>query len=271
MIDPALFDMMHGITTAAKKKVLPMVNTNTNDPFGSVIEKSIQEEVDLMLANEDPNQKKFLSVQARRTKLEDELRESLDLSEFGKHVTIATNIIKNEGDQYLEKQEFDLLIEGLNNLQKQMSKLDPNNLNDDAIKEALTLTPTNLASIQKIGIAKFSDGHMPESLSIFALLSALDSQEPDYWYRLGLVAQKCEQYDLALRAFALTSLFAPEFIGAHIFAAECYLNLEKYEDALAEVNEIKKILETTKVNDEWQARLIDIEKLLSAAKPIGNN
>jgi hypothetical protein len=97
-IDPALFDMMNGVTNS-KKKELPMTTPKLNDPYSVAIEKSIQEEVDIMLANQDPNQKKFLPLKTHRAKLEQELRQSIDLSEFGDHVTIAINILIKEGDK----------------------------------------------------------------------------------------------------------------------------------------------------------------------------
>jgi tetratricopeptide (TPR) repeat protein len=261
-IDPALYDMMHGVTPT-KKKVLSSEVPINNGHFVPAIEKSIEMEVNRLLADEDPNQNKLLSVQARRAKLAQEMRESLDMSELEKHVSTASDIIRNEGNNYLEKEAHNLLIQGLNSLGKQMLSLDPENLNNETLRTALTLPPNNLSAILKIGIAKFTDGLLQESFSIFAFLSALDSEEPDYWYRLGLVAQKCEQYERALRAFALTSLLAPEFIGVHIFAAECYLKMGQHDDALAEVNEMKHMFETNEVSEEWKARIVDIENLLA--------
>ncbi|MBA2727017.1 MAG: hypothetical protein H0U49_02450 [Parachlamydiaceae bacterium] len=263
-IDPAIHDAL--LKSEIRKKPTEKPPPQRG-PFTAIIEKSIQQEVDLLLAEEDPTQNKLLGLQTRRTKLEHELRESLDMPDFSKHVETAINILRNEGNRYLEKDNHDLLIAGLNKLNKSISSLDPVNLNDETLNAAIKLSPQNLSSILNIGIAKYSEGLMPESLSIFAFLSALDFEEPDYWYRLGIVAQKCEQYDLALRAFAFTSMLAPDFIGTHIFAAESFLKTGKLEDAIAEVKEIKSIIETTKVDEEMQKRVVNIENLIAAALP----
>jgi tetratricopeptide (TPR) repeat protein len=263
-VDPALFDLMHGVMPNKMGGGSSLKGAIKKDPFDAAIEKAIKQEVDTMLADEDPSQNRFISLQAKRSKLEQEVRESLDMSAFGNHIESAIGILKKEGWQSLEKEEFELLVKELDNLSQKLANLKPDSLNNENLTAALTIEQSNLNSILKVGIAKINEGLMSESLSIFTFLSTLDAADPEYWYRLGLVAQKCEQYPLALRAFAAASLLAPDFIGSRVFAAESHLALNQRENALAEIEEAKKLLKTIPNNEEWTKRVADIDTLIEA-------
>jgi tetratricopeptide (TPR) repeat protein len=205
-----------------------------------------------------------LSPEAYREKLEAEVRNSLDLTEFSQHVTNAVRILQNEGQRYLSKHENDDLMENLDNLRYRLANIDLNHLENDILKTTLLISKESCASIQKIGIAKYSEKHLSDSLSIFAFLASLDSENPDYWYRLGLVAQESELNDLALRAYATVLQLAPEFIGAKVFIAQCYLNTKQRDKALIELAEIKNLLKTTKTPQNWNKHMLALESLLAA-------
>lgn len=261
-IDPSLCDLLHGIRPSKNKT--PAENHLEKRPFDAAFDLAIKKEVDQMIEKEDPSQHKLLTLQSRRAQLEQELRSDVEMSEFGTHLINALNILRNEGKNYLENEEYEQLIQAIDQQNQQIAKLEPSTLNDENLLAALTMSQANLASILKVGIDKYSQGLPNESLSIFSYLSSLDATNPDYWYRLGLVAQTCEQFDLALRAFAATAQITPEFIGNRIFAAQCYLHLDQREAAIKELEAARSLFEKSTPNEEWQKHIEDIENLLAA-------
>lgn len=256
MPDPMLFSLIH------KKQPVPLKNKNK---FVVSIDEAIKKLVDELLAEEEGNGIKFESLIVRRARLEQKIHNSTSFTEFSQHVSDAITILWKEGPNFLGKEEYLILINGLFILKKKLDLLDPNDLNDAALQEILKL-PSNCGKlIHKIAIEKFDQKQSQESLSLLIFLTMVNSDDPDYWFRLGLVAQNCKNYPLALWALQTTAELAPDFIGTHIFAAYCHFEMQAREEALAELAESKKILNSTNVEDKWQQHLINIETLLQTS------
>ncbi|HEV8052978.1 MAG TPA: hypothetical protein VGP47_10840, partial [Parachlamydiaceae bacterium] len=156
-------------------------------------------------------------------------------------------------------------LESMKAINERLLVLDLKNLNDETLQSALKIPDSCGNYILKVGIDKYTHGLIDESLAIFHFLTLVNADEPDYWFRLGLVANKCEKYDLALSALAITSELAPEFIGAHVYAAYCHIKQHSRENTLEELALAKKIQETTQVEDKWRENILDIESLLAVA------
>lgn len=250
MIDPSLFDMMHGVTSKKKKKI----DKNSEDP---VIEETIQREVDRLMAEEDPTANQLLPKEAKRAKIEQEVRAFADHTEFGKYIASAYSIFETEvtEDQTLQK--------SLSELKKKLNQLDlKEELSDEKLQAILALPEEVQNSILKIGITKFTEEKFEESLAVFTFLTAVADEEPDYWYRLGLVAQKAGHLDLAINALKTVSDLAPDFIGAHLYEAECYLNNGMINEAKLELDEAKKCFHTTDEKEKWRDQMFEIEDLI---------
>lgn len=186
------------------------------------------------------------------------------MSEFKNHVQTAMNIFRTEGINYLEKDENEAFIKDLDSFDLKLKNLDAETLKNESFEKIVYLSPESRASILKIGIGKFSENLLNDSLSIFAFLSSLEADNPDYWYRLGLVAQKCDLNELALKSFIVTSELAPGFAGSHIYAAQCYLTLDQPDNAKNEVDSVKAILKESPGEESWNQTVVDIENLLAA-------
>jgi tetratricopeptide (TPR) repeat protein len=195
--------------------------------------------------------------------VEQEVRKSLDLSEYDSYMNSAFKILRNEGHEYLDETAFKALIDALDKLHYQTAQLNISSLSDESLRDAFAIPEEIRQLILKIGIAKFNSGSMEGSLAIFTFLSTLNSDEPDYWYRLGLVAQKSEKYELALKSFAATSWLAQDFIGSRIFATQCYLQMGLRNDAETELEEAKYIIETFDVPEKWHRHIEDLKVLLA--------
>ena len=268
MVDPSLFDMMHGAApTKSKKNNNPAPSTSAKELSKDELafEEAIKREVDRILANEDPTANKLISPEVRRAKIEQEVRAAADSSKLEKYMTNAFKIMRVEGLTYLEKNEHETLQQNLDKFSERLRNLDPSELTSENLKAAMAIPLENQKSILKIAIAKFNEGLLEDSLAMFTFLTTVDEEEPDYWYRLGLVAHMGGNYDLALEAFTTTSQLAPSFIGAHIYLAECYCNNRKRGDATTELQKAKDLFNANKALEEWQGNIQEVESMLAKA------
>lgn len=233
------------------------------ESFESALENSIQKYVDELLKEEHPADN-LLPLAARREKLIHEVRESLDQGDLESHVATAVSIFMNEGQRYLSNQEYAGLAKDIDDLRTRVKSVDPRSIDENKIKAIYAISPQSLDSIFKIGLAKFNEGSLPECLSIFTFLTTIKSDDADYKYRLGLIAQKNACYDVALRAYTDATKLDPQLIGAHIFASECHLIKGHKEAAVKELNEAKDIFNKYDVDQGWKDQISNMETLLAA-------
>ncbi len=265
MSDAFLFDLMHGVHSSKNSQnSSSVIETQKKDRFEQELEQEIKKQVDAQLALENPADHKLLSLSLRHKELEQEIHDASSLTEFGKYFSLAVNILLNEGEKHLENEENATLQKSLGELIQHIDNIDFE-LSDTILQDALKMDSNIGPYILKIGIDKYKKGNMNESLAIFLFLTLVNPDEPDYWFRFGLIAKKCENYPLALSAFATTSELAPDFIGSHIYSAHCHLKMHSKEEAMVELAGAKKILEITKIQDKWQEQITNIENLLAKA------
>lgn len=255
-LDSRLYDLMHGNTSNKKGQA------SSSDRFELAIKERVKKHVEQLISEGAVASNKLVPEGLKQELAEQEVLNSVDLTEFNNHLALAISILMKESNHYLNRIDCAHLIQELERINKNISELELSSLNDEVLYTAISMTHQGLSSILDIAIAKCNEGLLPESLALFALLTTLDSTEPNYWYRLGLVAQRTESYDLAARAYAAVGSMSPEFIGAPIFATECWLKMNQREMALTELAKAKTILKTNP-SKEWLQYVIDLESLLS--------
>jgi tetratricopeptide (TPR) repeat protein len=235
------------------------------DQFDLALDKIIEEYVDAKMQEDDPSKNLLSSPQLRRAKFAAEIRENLNATEVENQVTAAISVLENEGLAYFGQEDYQLLMDNLDLLYKQLNSINLSEVNHESLKSALSIPQPVLDLIFNFAIEKHNQQLLFDSLSLFAFLSILKDDEPEYAYRVGLVAQECERYDQALRAYQTASQIAPQFIGTHIFSIQCYLKIGQYVNALAELEKAREILKSSKVEEFWQKHLLDMEALLESA------
>lgn len=259
MPDPYLHALMHGTVDVHKRSKVEAAPQNR---FEQAAEEMIKQHVDRLMEDENQDANKMLSFKARRTKREHEIKELVVLNELEENLFLAVQVLQTQGQRYFTEEENLALLEELNKLRSQLVALDPSNLAPESLKRALSIAPEAIAGIFQIGIAKYMEGALIECLAIFALLTFLDVEDPDYWYRLALAAQKNARYELAARAYLVAAQLAPEFIGIPIFAAQCYQNCGRHKEALEQLAEAKRLLNHTTVDEEWRTLAATMENSL---------
>lgn len=254
MPDPFLYELMHRV--ASPSKLNPML---LSDPLNEAFEAAIKAEV----AAIHGEQKDYclLSEEAALKKIEAEVRAAADLTEFGEHIHQAVEILRS-GQRYLEKDEFNQLILSLDEISRKLKLLNLKNLTDESLINALAVPEPSALNILKIAIDKFSEGLTGDSLSVFSFLTLVCPDEPEYWYRMGLVAHKDGKNELALKAFHAASSLDNDFIEPHIFSTECHLDLREYDEAGQELNEAKRCIEASLANQAWAESISLLEDLI---------
>lgn len=260
-MNPYLFDLLHQVSVPLEK---PQAAAKVIDRFTIAYEAAIKKKVEELI-NDQLHENKYLSREQLSEKIEREVRQASDLSEFGTYIFTAVHIFRSEGTRYLEKEAYFALVEGLNQLSEKINQLNLENLSDDDIYGSFEVLLSSSYEILKIGTSKFDEGLVRDSLAIFSFLTLVQSKEPDFWYRMGLVAQKDNNIELALKAFGIAQELNPQLIGPHIYAAECLFNKGLNEEALEEV----KLAKSHKTNEEeWSEEISAIEALLAPPESI---
>ena len=234
MVDPYIHELMHKVS--APSKLNPM---SLSDPLNQAFESAIMAEVEAI--RKEQKDSGLLTEEAALKKIEEEVRKSADLSEFLEHIHHGVKIIRS-GERYLEKEAFNRLSLSLEEIDRKIRQLDLKNITDESLKNALSIPEGSAESLLKIGVDKFSEGLLKECFDVFSFLTLVCPDEPEYWYRMGLVALKDEQYELAIRSFHVASELDKGFLEPHIFSTECYLDLKDYINARHELNEAKECL-----------------------------
>ncbi|MGZ6298436.1 MAG: hypothetical protein ACXWM2_03480, partial [Parachlamydiaceae bacterium] len=120
-----------------------------------------------------------------------------------------------------------------------------------------------MSAILEMAIQCFVSEEFDSCLSILILLTTLAQENPDYWLRLGIVAQKTENYSLALKAYGITLELVPSAVAPLLFSVECYLLNGQPEKASEAIEEVKKIALTTEQDLIWLDLLAKVEAIMA--------
>lgn len=244
-----------------------MNNLNVNDleeieESPSILSEAISENVDRLLLNEIPKNNDLLPPKARHAMLVREMQSNVNFIELGDIIASAINHLILDGNRYLSREEYEDLLKSLDLLADNLDELDLQGISEETALKVFAIPEETQGQILKISIAKFNEGLIQESFALLTFLTLLSPNEPDYWIRLGLVAQRIKKYDLASKAFSAAAELAPDFIGSHIFAADCYRLRDMPDQARDELTTAKAIYEKTDIHSEWHEQMASIESLL---------
>jgi tetratricopeptide (TPR) repeat protein len=205
---------------------------------------------------------------SRRAQIEAELRQAINPEPLARQLRQALNVIAR-GSRYLGSAAHAMLVgelaKGIVNLGKVSSQL----LRETNLMTTLGLDSDNMEAIAHLGAATYDEGLYPDCQALYVLLSTLHPENHDYWYRLGIAAQQNEQFELALRAYAASILLDPDSPAAHLFSAQCYLELGMKGDAQVEFLEAKRLAESLPEDSEMQHLVASLATLLQAEEQQG--
>ncbi|MBA2369587.1 MAG: tetratricopeptide repeat protein [Candidatus Protochlamydia sp.] len=163
----------------------------------------------------------------------------------------------NASENYFGEELYRLILNEFKKLDHLIQQMDPNQ--PEAIENFYIFDPSIAHEIFKLAIVKFQEEEI--SLAIFVLLTLLNPENDEFWYRQGIAAQKIEKYDLALKAYEEALTINPDLIGAKLFLVECYLENGSIEKAKSQFAEAKLLTENTGTDEMWISFIKEIENI----------
>jgi len=209
----------------------------------------------LAFDEESPNQ--LCSAEQKRSRAEFEIKSLLEKSDLGGHILAAIQTLMDDGKKYLSMDVYEAMKTNFNDAKTSLEKLDLETLLEKNFDQILGLNADTINSIFKMGVAKYEEGHHQISLSLFVLLTILQPYDFDLWYRTAIIAQQCENFDLALRAYTETIELNNGFAEAPLFSAECYLKKALHSEAKAAYQQAEKVIEASLPVKEEIRELLD--------------
>jgi len=249
MPDPYLEAMMLGLVKFKEVK---------KDKFEEAIENDIIAYVD-SLTFEEESGPQLLSLKMKKAKLVEELKESIKMPELENFFDTAFMFINSDGLRYLDSSKYETLSSEFSHASEILDQLDPTKEIPIKLQGMLEISDEMMNAIYEIAKGAYKEEKNQESLSLFVYLSVLDQTNLEYWYRVGIGAQKCGNIDLALKAYSVCIEIDSELVGARLFSAECHLINGDLESAEKEMTKAKNIIENSEVDSIWVDLLAAME------------
>lgn len=260
MDDLYLEAMMHG--DFGRKKDGPLKSKEEKNRFEIALEKQIDNYVDAMELDDDPSHKELLPPKLRREKIKTELKAAAKMVELSQLLESAVKLLLSEGASYLSEESYKLLISDFSDAYTRISNMNLDQPSDVDVSALIQMSDQSLDAIATIATDKFSNELYLDCLSLFSLLSVINPGYAEYWFRLGMAAQKSGNLDLATRGYAAAAQIDPKHIGARLFAAECYAQRKLFAEAKTEYEAAKEIARNNEVEKMWLDLLPMTESLI---------
>jgi len=261
MPDPYLEAMMRG-DYPRKTEQTPAIKSRLKDKYELAIEKKIHAYIDTLNLESRYLQNRLLHPSTERAKLFMEMKEEIALVKLETYISTAIEVLVLHGQEFLDDSSSKRVEKELSAIPEILEQLDLGNASDERIQNTLKISNSTLDSILQVAIGYFQAKEFEKSLSILAFLCVLAPQISDYWFRMGMAAQRAHNYDLAIKAYAVAGSLNSELIEAKLFSIECLLSLDQMEKALTAMAEAKELSATFEIDAEWHELLQQIEVVL---------
>lgn len=203
-----------------------------NEPLNRFINE-IDKEIDERVKLEQFNGNDLVSPIMQKEKFRGEMKKELEFPEIAPRIQVAIQLLY-DADQ-LDSKEKEKIIINLSHARKIINQLNEKSTTDDNLKTTFEISDESMESILNLALKKLDNHELDNSLALFILLVTLASENADYCYRAGIVAQMTEQYELALQLYA-----ASELIEAKILMVDCYIKLGDKDRARELYNEVSE-------------------------------
>lgn len=231
------------------------------------IEKEEEKEIDTYIESlhlEDQYAQNLLvPPKLKKAQLKEELKSAIQLPSLHEQMQAACDLLAHNGSSYINGEIYLQLLNEFLSIDDTIDHLDlAADLSGD-LQTIFNISDPVMEAILQMAIAKFQEEDYQDSLALLSLLTTLKSSSDDYWFRLGIAAQKSHKFELALKAYDIAIELNPELIGARLFSIECYLHKDDHETASTRLQAVKELTNTIELEEVWQKFLKNIEKAIS--------
>lgn len=227
------------------------------------LDKKIDDFVDTYQFEDDPSHRSMQNLNDRRERLKLEIKTVIELPELSQQIDKALGLLFSEGSRYLSKETCEKLMSDLSDVNESFEEIGIQEASNSNLEG---LTPDSMRAITEIALAKFEETRYEDCLALFSFLSMLNPGDSEYWFRMGIAAQKNNNIDLALRAYAATLELDPHNIGARLFSAECFALKNLLDEAKIALASAKDIAKSGKIDQMWLNLIIAVESLVNSKK-----
>lgn len=206
------------------------------DRYELAMEKYLDEYVSFIPLDDEVLKNSLMTPFMKRARLKEQAREELDMSWLSPHIEFAFKILNNPINLKLDAEKHQSFIEEFLNVTSKLDSLSLDDSSDNNFQNMLSISDNSMLVLWNTALNKYSEEDYKSSLAIYALLSVLESDNQEYWLRVGIVAQKCEDYQTALKGYSNALSLNPNNLEARLLRADCYL---KSNQRLAAENELQ--------------------------------
>ncbi len=260
MVDLYLQAMMHGDHVSKNR---PTATTSPKDKFDLAAEKYIKEYIDSLNLEIEYAQNAFVTPAMKKAEVRAAFLEKLKATEEDIFLLEAFNFIKLNESQYFDDESHKEILEEFKKLEELIEKMNPTDHFPEEIHSFFNFDVNIGDKISLIAIQLFQEENYRMSVSLFILLTTFLPENYEFLFRLGIAAQKCELYDLALKAYSEALKIDEELIGAKLFLVECYLEKNLIEEAKLQLIEAKQLVlkSESEVDEMWINFIKELENI----------
>lgn len=222
-----------------------------NSMFSNILEDKASEHADLMMEREYRDEG-LMSWEMQREKYKNEFFEALEMEPLADALNQAVRDLIDEGGNVLDSKEYADLIDEIREAANTFDAFIEENSIPEILNTATGFSLSALANIELIALDFFHRGQVENSINIYTLLTILDGNHADYWYKLGIGLQEVGNLEKALSAYACCHILDPRNIGSYVFSAECYLKQDFRDDAKVELDLAEFWMTTEDPEGNWK-------------------
>lgn len=236
------------------------------DKYEVEIDESLNQYLEFLGDDSDPNENKLISKEMKKSKKKQEILNELLPSEVDEAIEKAFQILLNEGNQFLSKEDYEALVNALNEIEENLENKSGENPNDLSIQDYLKLTDKNIETIFNVAVGKSKESKFEDAFALFVLLSSVVPSDLDFLYRAGIAAQECGKINLAINYLSNFCELVPDFIDARLILIFCYIKNDLYDKAEIEFEIVNKLKSENEIIEAQTKAIQEIETLLKIHK-----
>lgn len=233
------------------------------NPLDVAANKLIDDQLATLDFEADKKEHPFDSPAVRKARMKEMLKSVTELPELSKQIELAFKILASSS-RYLEPEENKNMVDQFSTMDLFVQNIDLEKFSAENLQAFFKISDAVMGSVKKVAITKFIEQEYSSCIALFALLSTLNPNNSDYWFRLGIAEQKCENFELAAHAYSMALEMNPNLVEAWLFSVECYLNTNERQKAAVALAEAKRVAKSVDVDDEWISLISEAEQILAA-------
>lgn len=110
-------------------------------------------------------------------------------------------------------------------------------------QDLLGISDEVMQELYLIACSYLEDKYYSEAADCFLFLVALNPLEPNLWIKCGLAERQLNNEDAALEAFSMAMLCDADDPFPHLYSAEIYLGLKRFEEAQGCLNACQSLID----------------------------